>query len=90
MGLIDHLIRISETLMNNKIIDQVKAIKKTGNKVKVILIAGPSSSGKTTSCTKLAVYLHSFGLTPKMISMDNFFKERVDTPRKENGEYDFE
>ena len=89
-GHIDHLIRISETLMNNKILDQVKAIKKTGNKVKVVLIAGPSSSGKTTSCSKLAMYLHSFGLTPKMISMDNFFKERVDTPRKENGDYDFE
>ena len=89
-GHIDHLIRISETLMNNKILDQVKEIKKTGNKIKVVLIAGPSSSGKTTSCSKLAMYLHSFGLTPKMISMDNFFKERVDTPKKENGEYDFE
>ena len=90
MGYMDHLVRISETLMNNKILDQVKAIKKTGNKIKVILIAGPSSSGKTTSCAKLAVYLHSFGLTPKMISMDNFFKDRVDTPRKANGDYDFE
>lgn len=90
MGYIDHLIRISETLMNNKILDQVKEIKKSGNKVKVILIAGPSSSGKTTSCSKLAMYLHSFGLTPKMISMDNFFKDRVDTPRKVNGDYDFE
>ena len=90
MGYIDHLIRISETLMNNKILDQVKEIKKTNNKVKVVLIAGPSSSGKTTSCSKLAMYLHGFGLTPKMISMDNFFKERVDTPRKANGDYDFE
>ena len=90
LGYMDHLIRISETLMNNKILDQVKEIKKTNNKIKVVLIAGPSSSGKTTACTKLAVYLHSFGLTPKMISMDNFFKDRVDTPRKENGEYDFE
>lgn len=90
MGYMDHLIRISETLMNNKILEQVKEIKKTNNKIKVVLIAGPSSSGKTTSCTKLAVYLHSFGLTPKMISMDNFFKDRVDTPKKENGEYDFE
>ena len=90
LGYMDHLIRISETLMNNKILDQVKTIKKTGNKIKVVLIAGPSSSGKTTSCTKLAVYLHSFGLTPKMISMDNFFKDRVDTPRKANGDYDFE
>ncbi len=90
LGYMDHLIRISETLMNNKILDQVKLIKKTNSKIKIVLIAGPSSSGKTTSCTKLAVYLHSFGLTPKMISMDNFFKERVDTPRKENGDYDFE
>ena len=90
LGYMDHLIRISETLLNNRILDQVKKIKKTNNKIKVVLIAGPSSSGKTTSCTKLAVYLHSFGLTPKMISMDNFFKERVDTPRKANGEYDFE
>lgn len=90
LGYMDHLIRISETLMNNRILDQVKAIRKTNNKIKVILIAGPSSSGKTTSCAKLAVYLHSFGLTPKMISMDNFFKERTDTPKKANGEYDFE
>ena len=90
LGYMDHLIRISESLMNNKILDQVKLIKKTNSKIKVILIAGPSSSGKTTSCAKLAVYLHSFGLTPKMISMDNFFKERVDTPRKANGDYDFE
>lgn len=90
LGYMDHLIRISENLMNNKILNQVREIKKTNNKIKVVLIAGPSSSGKTTSCAKLAVYLHSFGLTPKMISMDNFFKDRVDTPRKENGEYDFE
>ncbi len=90
LGYMDHLIRISETLMNNRILDQVKLIRKTNNKVKVVLIAGPSSSGKTTACTKLAVYLHSFGLTPKMISMDDFFKDRADTPKKENGEYDFE
>ena len=89
-GNIDYLIRISETLQNNKILDQVKEIKKSGYKIKIVLISGPSSSGKTTSCYKLAMYLSSFGLTPKVISMDNFFKERVDTPRKANGEYDFE
>lgn len=89
-GHINDLIRISETLMNNKIMDQVKEIKKSGNKVKVILLAGPSSSGKTTSCSKLAMFLHSFGLIPRMISMDDFFKDRVDTPKKPNGEYDFE
>ena len=90
LGYMDHLIRMSETLMNNRILDQVKEIRKTNNKIKVVLIAGPSSSGKTTACTKLAVYLHSFGLTPKMISMDDFFKDRINTPKKENGEYDFE
>ena len=89
-GKIDYLIRISETLQNNKILDQVKEIKKSGYKIKVVLISGPSSSGKTTSCYKLAMYLSSFGLTPKVISMDNFFKERVETPKKANGEYDFE
>ena len=89
-GNIDYLIRISETLQNNKILDQVKEIKKSGYKIKIVLISGPSSSGKTTSCYKLAMYLASFGLTPKVISMDNFFKERSDTPKKPNGEYDFE
>ena len=53
-------------------------------------MAGPSSSGKTTTCAKLATYLASYGLNPKMISMDNFFVERNETPKKENGEYDFE
>ena len=89
-GRIDYLIRISETLQNNRILDQVKEIKKSGYKIKVVLISGPSSSGKTTSCYKLAMYLASFGLTPKVISMDNFFKERTETPKKANGEYDFE
>ena len=89
-GNIDYLIRISETLQNNKILDQVKEIKKSGYKIKIVLISGPSSSGKTTSCYKLAMYLASFGLTPKVISMDNFFKERTETPKKANGEYDFE
>ena len=89
-GNIDYLIRISETLQNNKILDQVKEIKKSGYKIKIVLISGPSSSGKTTSCYKLAMYLVSFGLTPKVISMDNFFKERTETPKKANGEYDFE
>ena len=89
-GRIGDLIRMSETLMNNRIVDQIKDIQKSDRKVKIVLIAGPSSSGKTTSCSKLAMYLRSFGLTPQMISMDNFFKDRTDTPRKENGEYDFE
>ena len=90
MGRIDPLIRISETLQNNKLIEHAKEIVKKSKDIKIILIAGPSSSGKTTTCNKLAIYLGSLGLSPKMISMDDFFKEREETPRKENGEYDFE
>ena len=59
-------------------------------KVKIVLIAGPSSSGKTTTTMKLSMYFRCFGLTPKVLSMDDFFVEREDTPKKENGEYDFE
>jgi len=89
-GKINDLIRMSETLQSDRIVNQIKKIIKSGNPIKVVLIAGPSSSGKTTSCSKLAMYLRSFGLTPQMISMDDFFKNRVDTPRKANGDYDFE
>ena len=89
-GKINDLIRMSETLQNNRLLDQVKNIVKHGEQIKIILISGPSSSGKTTTCNKLAMYLRSMGKTPKMISMDDFFKERVDTPKKPNGEYDFE
>ena len=89
-GKINDLIRMSETLQNNRLLDHVKSVVKHSDEIKIILIAGPSSSGKTTTCSKIAMYLRSLGLTPKMISMDDFFKERVDTPRKPNGEYDFE
>lgn len=88
-GHMSYLIKISETLFNNRLIEIAQEIC-FKRKSKVVLIAGPSSSGKTTTCAKLTMYLHSFGLIPKMISMDNFFKERVDTPKKANGEYDFE
>lgn len=89
-GKIDDLIRMSETLQNNKLLDHAKDIVKKSKDIKIVLIAGPSSSGKTTTCNKLAMYLRSLGLSPKMISMDDFFKEREETPRKETGEYDFE
>ena len=63
------------------------AEKKT---VKFVLIAGPSSSGKTTFCNRLSIQLSAHGLTPHPISLDNYYVNRVDTPRDENGEYDFE
>ena len=57
---------------------------------RLVLIAGPSSSGKTTTSKRLAVNLHVIGIRPIIINMDNYFKNREDTPRDENGEYDFE
>lgn len=89
-GKINDLIRMSETLQNNKLLEHAKDLAKRSKEIKIILIAGPSSSGKTTTTNKLAMYLRSLGLSPKMISMDNFFKERIETPKKANGEYDFE
>ena len=89
-GKINDLIRMQETLQNSKLLEHARIIAKHTKDVKIVLIAGPSSSGKTTTCNKLAMYLRSLGLSPKMISMDDFFKDRVDTPKKPNGEYDFE
>ena len=58
--------------------------------VKVVMIAGPSSSGKTTTCKRLSVQLVINGIWPKQISMDDYYVDRENTPLDENGEYDFE
>ena len=60
------------------------------NKVKILTISGPSSSGKTTVALKLISELSKYGVTAKIISMDDFYKNREDTPIKQNGEIDFE
>ena len=88
-GKIGDLIKITESLYTNKLLNLAKDISNS-KKVKIILISGPSSSGKTTTTKKLAMYLRSFGLKPKVISMDDFFVEREDTPKNEFGQYDFE
>ncbi len=88
-GKIGDLIKITETLYSNRLLNIAKKIA-SDKKVKIVLIAGPSSSGKTTTTKKLSMYLRSFGLKPEVISMDDFFVERDDTPKKANGEYDFE
>ena len=62
----------------------------TKKNVKVVLIAGPSSSGKTTFANRLGIQLRVNGLNPIPISLDDYFVDRVHTPRDENGEYDFE
>ncbi|MDD4547161.1 MAG: nucleoside kinase [Bacilli bacterium] len=89
-GKYDNLIRLSEAYYNSqlsRISDEVANHKKD---IKVILIAGPSSSGKTTTSKKLEIYLQSHGLKTHQISLDDYFFNRVDTPKDENGDYDFE
>ena len=88
-GKASDLIKITETLYSNRLLNIAKKIA-NDKKTKIVLISGPSSSGKTTTTRKLSMYLSSFGLKPKMLSMDDFFVEREDTPKKANGEYDFE
>ena len=82
-------INITETLQNKCFADAADAIQKRGN-VKVVLIAGPSSSGKTTSSKKLAQQLQVNGYTPRVISIDNYYVGRENTPKDENGNYDYE
>ena len=88
-GNIKNLIMLEEALHEKKIAqiaDKIAANKK----VKMVLIAGPSSSGKTTFAQRLGLQLKINGLKPVTISVDNYFVERPETPRDENGEYDFE
>ena len=83
------LIKISEALHEKKIAEIADKIKEKRT-IKLILIAGPSSSGKTTFSKRLAVQLIVSGLNPVQISLDNYFVNREDTPLDENGEYDYE
>lgn len=89
-GNIGDLIRIDETLQANRLLNIARNIYDNKNKVKIVLIAGPSSSGKTTTCNKLSMYLRSFGMNPRTLSMDNYFVAREKTPKDEYGNYDFE
>ena len=82
------LVNVSEALQEKRIAFIADEIKKRNSRV--VLIAGPSSSGKTTTSKRLSVHLMACGLKPYAISLDDFFLDRVSTPRKEDGEYDFE
>lgn len=84
------LIRLSEAYYESQLSKIADDIYSKADKIKVVLIAGPSSSGKTTSSKRLETYLRSKGLVPHQISTDDYFLNRVDTPKDENGEYDFE
>lgn len=84
------MIKISEALHEKKISQIADKIKARQKKVKVILIAGPSSSGKTTFGKRLAIQLMVNGIKPVNLSLDNYFVNRELTPKDEKGEYDYE
>jgi uridine kinase len=84
------LIYTAEALHEKKIARIADLISNSPDKKKIVLIAGPSSSGKTTFAQRLAVQLRVNGIRPISISIDDYFKNREDSPLDENGEYDFE
>ncbi len=88
-GNVDDLVLLSENIQNNSLFKISETIY-NNKKLKLILLAGPSSSGKTTTSKKLELFLKGFGLNPIAISIDNYFVDRDKTPRLPDGSYDFE
>ena len=88
-GHANRLIQLSEALQEKKIAQIADEIAKRKT-VKMVLIAGPSSSGKTTTCKRLSIQLAVNGIYPVGISLDDYFLDRDQTPRDESGDYDFE
>ena len=84
------LINIAEALHERKYADIADMIYERHDKARIIMIAGPSSSGKTSSSKRLAIQCKVLGMNPKVIELDNYFVDRERTPKDEDGEYDFE
>ena len=92
-GHASELIQIAEALQEKKIVQIAEEINRrfrSETPVKVVLITGPSSSGKTTFCKRLSLQLKACGLKPLSISTDDYFVNRVDTPKFPDGSYDFD
>ena len=92
-GMAPDLINVSEALQEKKIVriaDEITNRNENGQRVKLVLISGPSSSGKTTFSKRLSIQLMTNGLRPYPISLDDYFVNREDTPLDENGQHDFE
>lgn len=93
-GRASELIQIAEALQEKKIVQIAEEIdrryRREDNPLKLVLITGPSSSGKTTFCKRLTVQLKACGLKPLSISTDDYFVNRVDTPKFPDGSYDFD
>lgn len=88
-GKINDFIDITETFQSQNYAKVAEQIAKKGN-VKVVLIAGPSSSGKTTSAKKIALHLQALGYNPHVLSLDSYYVGREKNPKDENGNYDYE
>ena len=88
-GKMEELILVQEALQEKKVAEIAEEICKCGGK-KFVMIAGPSSSGKTTFSHRLSVQLLAHGMKPHPVALDNYFKDREFTPRDEFGNYDFE
>ena len=93
-GHASELIQVSEALQEKKIVQIAEDIERRfhaeGNPIRLVLITGPSSSGKTTFCKRLSIQLLACGLRPLSFSTDDYFVNRVDTPKLPNGDYDFD
>ena len=83
-------IHLAEDYYNNQLAYAAEKIYENKENIKIVLIAGPSSSGKTTTAKKLEVYLRSKGINTYPISVDDYFINKVDTPLDENGQLDLE
>lgn len=88
-GFTTDMINVSEALQEKRI-SQIADTIATRNGLKLVLIAGPSSSGKTTFCKRLSIQLLANGIRPVQISLDDYFVDRENTPKDANGEYDYE
>ena len=93
-GQASELIQVSEALQEKKIVQIAEEIDRRfraeENPIRIVLITGPSSSGKTTFCKRLSIQLLACGLRPMSFSTDDYFVNRVDTPLLPNGQYDFD
>jgi len=92
-GRASELIQIAEALQEKKIVkiaEEIDRRYRSENPLKVVLITGPSSSGKTTFCKRLSVQLKACGLKPMSMSTDDYFVNRTDTPKFPDGSYDFD
>lgn len=89
-GDFSELINLSETFYENQLSEIANKVYENRSNIKIVLIAGPSSSGKTTTAKKLSIYLKSKGLKTHSLSTDDYFVERENTPKHKDGTYDFE